>query len=117
MRHDDLLDELPEAVPLHRIAPFWRLIAIVAAVAAVALLFVVLVLGIALVNTLNRPTTVVTPPGPVKTFQPVPPAIAMAGGGFGSGAQDEAAAEAQNLPYPVTAELGERDPYEPVEEN
>ena len=27
MRDDDRLDELPEAVPLHRIAPFWRLIA------------------------------------------------------------------------------------------
>src|SRR6266849_3441881 len=115
MRDDDLLDDLPEAMPLHRIAPFWRLIAILAASAAVGLLFLVLILGIALVNAQNRPTAVVPPPPPVVRAAPMAPGVAF-GVGSGLGVQDEAT-ETENLPYPVIAELADAEPYEPGGKN
>jgi hypothetical protein len=108
MRDDDRWEELPEAVPLYRVAPLWRLLAIIAVIGMAVLLFAVLILGIVLVHMAER--TVALPP------PPLPPAVTVIGGGRPS-LTDDAQADAQNLPYPMTADLAEGDPYEPAQEN
>jgi tetratricopeptide (TPR) repeat protein len=108
MRDDELLDQLPEAVPLYRIAPWWRLLAVFAAIAVVGLIGVVLVLGIALVQIENRQR-------PAIMATPVPPPVVFASpaGGGVLGAQDNAQTDPQNLPYPVEADLAEANRHEP----
>src|SRR6266566_3225987 len=115
MQDDDRLNNLPEAIPLHRIAPFWRLFAIVAVVAAVALLFVVLILCIVLVNLHNRSPIYAPVPPPVYRAPPMAPGVVVGGGG--PSVEDEDSPEPQNLPYPVKADLAGGDPHEPVAED
>lgn len=105
MRADDRWDDLPEAIPLHRVAPWWRLLAILALIGMVGLLVVVLILGIAVVQLQDRP---------LPTFAPTPAPVAVVPPGVAPTA-DEPPAEGENLPYPVKADLAEADPYERVE--
>src|SRR5205823_2084629 len=111
VRDDEPLDQLPEAVPLHRIAPWWRLLAVFAIIAIVGLLALVLVLAIALVQMGDSQRFA------AMTAATVPPSVVFAspaGGGVGS--PDDAQADPQNLPYPVEADLAEADPYAPVDD-
>src|SRR5438046_8567430 len=101
MRYHDLLEDLPEAVPLHRVAPLWRLLAICGFIGVAFLLLVILILGIALVN-LQKPIITYTNPAP--GFAPVvPAAVARAA----ASPDDDPTLTAQNLPYPLKADLAE----------
>src|SRR5579871_775489 len=116
MYEDDRLEELPEAVPLYRIAPIWRLLAVGALLAVVVLMGVGLILGIALVDALNRPIAAVPPPPPVPRAVPMTVPAPLTGFA-GPGLTEEPEEEIPNPPYPVTAELAESDPSEPVAPN
>ena len=111
MRDDDFLDQLPEAVPLYRVAPWWRLLAVFAIIGMVVLFVVALILGIAVVQMdhLNVAVNAPVPPSATPVF---PPAVAAGGPGVDSDAE----ADPQNLPYPVTADVAEDEPYESADE-
>ena len=47
---DDALDDYPEAIPLHRVAPAWRNFAVWAGLTALGLLLLVVLLGVRLVQ-------------------------------------------------------------------
>src|SRR5262249_25938170 len=90
--HDDAhLGDLPEAVPLYRVAPFWRLLALFALVGIAGLFLVTLTFGFALLQ--KETATTVVGPAPRMMATPVMPAP----GGV--------AAVPQNLPYPVKQDL------------
>jgi tetratricopeptide (TPR) repeat protein len=112
VRDDELRDELPEAVPLYRIAPWWRPVAVFAVLGVVGLFGVAVVLGVALVQMENRQRAAATIAGPV----PPPMVFASPAGGGRLGSSDEAPEDPQNLPYPVDADLAVADPYALVED-
>src|SRR5438067_4209879 len=112
MQDEVRLEELPEALPLYRVAPVWRLIAICTALLAISLLFLVLMLALVLVNLQNRSPAFVTTPRPVI---PAPPAMPGAAMGSVTGVPDDPTADTPNLPYPVKADLADADPYAPAE--
>jgi hypothetical protein len=99
MRSEHELADLPEAVPLDRVAPFWRLLAILALLGLAGLIFVSLTLGLALVQ---RTTT---GPSPMTAMVPAPmffPPVAY-----------QAVEDLPPPPYPVKADLDPGDEFEP----
>jgi tetratricopeptide (TPR) repeat protein len=55
MPSDDILADLPEAIPLTRVAPFWRILAVLALIGMAGLLLSTLVLGSILLEKNNAP--------------------------------------------------------------
>jgi hypothetical protein len=107
MRENENVADLPEAVPLYRVAPFWRVLAIFGLLGMAGLFVVAATFGIALIQredaTFNNGSVLVPPP-------PAPPAV-MGGRG---GPDDDP--EQANLPYPVRADLSEPELAEPADE-
>jgi tetratricopeptide (TPR) repeat protein len=99
MQTYESLADLPEALPLQRVAPFWRVVAVLALLLLVGLVLVTCVLGIAL---LHKPVTLQTAATPVPG--PVPPAVAPAPI-YASMPSVEEGVDPQNLPYPVREDL------------
>jgi hypothetical protein len=97
--HESLAD-LPEALPLQRVSPFWRILAVLVTVLLIALVLVTCVLGIAL---LHKPVTVpvvaatVATPAPVPTF---PPAA------FAPMQPPDETVDPSSVPYPIREDLG-----------
>ena len=75
MHTDEQLADLPEALPLRRVSPFWLVLALLESVALVGLFLIVCVVGLAALR--QRVMTPVTMAVPV-----MPPAVAR--GGFGT---------------------------------
>jgi tetratricopeptide (TPR) repeat protein len=102
--HDDLT-ELPEAIPLHRVSPAWRLLAILAVIIAMLALLGILAMSaqIAYLQSLqiNRPIysnpPVVTAPAP-----PPPPVVAVP---VVNPPPDKPPIDPANLPYPIREDL------------
>lgn len=96
------LGDLPEAVPLTRVAPGWRLLAILLVIISAGLFLVVFVLGYAVVEHLWEDTTAavpVAPPAPMATTTAVsvdPPLAEPV--------------DPKSLPYPVTQDPRTRVP-------
>jgi Tol biopolymer transport system component/tetratricopeptide (TPR) repeat protein len=104
MHTDDQLGDLPEALPLRRVAPLWRILALLEGVALVGLLFLLCILCIALLEQARRP-----PPTPVVMAAPpvaaAPAATAWVAPGMAVTPDDAEPVDPQNLPYPVQADL------------
>jgi tetratricopeptide (TPR) repeat protein len=107
MHAEESLGDLPEALPLHRVAPLWRVIAIIALIGMAGLILVALTLGLALVQRSAAVATAMTP----APMRPMPP---RGGGGFGGAFPPGIAALStpQDLPYPVKQELAQVKPAE-----
>jgi hypothetical protein len=102
MHTDDQLGSLPEALPLRRVAPLWRILALLAGAAVLGLFFLVCILGIALLRAWATAAATVAVATPVPP--PAPPVV-WAGPGMALPAEDEEAVDPQSLPYPVQADL------------
>ena len=95
------LEDLPEAIPLHRVAPGWRAVAVVSFLVAGLMVLLVVVLGIVIAGqraqlqagAFASPVPVPSPAWPATTT-PVQPAT-----------DPDEPAEAVNLPYPVRDDL------------
>lgn len=98
--HDNLT-ELPEAIPLHRVSPAWRLLAILAVIIALLALLGVLAMSVQIAvlqsQQTNRPIYVTPPPAP-----PPPAVVAVP---IVNVPPDKPAVDPASLPYPVREDL------------
>jgi hypothetical protein len=105
MRDDrDLLD-LPEAVPLYRVSPWWRLVAIFGFFGMALLLAVTAVIWLALMHKASVNTAGMVPP------RPVPPPAPMVIGRVR--AYTPPSADSGEHPFPVKADLAEVESLTP----
>src|SRR5439155_24925098 len=103
MHPNERLGDFPEALPLHRVAPLWRIAALLFGVIVAALLIVVCVLGIAVMQQQQQLLTMtLAPPPPGAPATPVPPRWV---GGMGVAVDEEERVDPQTLPYPVRDDL------------
>jgi hypothetical protein len=109
MQDNTELEDLPEAVPLHKVAPFWRVLAILAGICMVGLLFVSIVFGIALMEMNNSYVAVAPAPPPAPVLM-APPVMATP-------IDDPDESDTVNAPYPLTADLARSNRTEPASEN
>jgi tetratricopeptide (TPR) repeat protein len=101
MHTDEQLADLPEALPLRRVSPFWLVLALLEAVALVGLFLVLCIVGLAALR-----QRVVTPAATLAV--PVPPP-AMPRAAFGNFAlippPEDELGDPASLPYPVQEDL------------
>ncbi len=101
MHTDEQLADLPEALPLRRVSPFWLVLALLEAVAFVGLFLILCIVGLAALR-----QRVVTPAATLAVPTP-PPALPRAA--FGAFVpippQDDEPGDPASLPYPVQEDL------------
>src|SRR5437867_2651620 len=101
MHAEEQLADLPEALPLRRVSPWWLVLALLEAVLVIVLGLGLCILGLAVVRQRTVPVTgpVVATPVPRGAFVPGVAAFPALP------ADEEEPADAQNLPYPTKADL------------
>ena len=97
---DDTLADLPEAIPLQRVSPVWRWLAVLGGVTVVMLIGGILALSVALASARSRAAVAgLTPPPGAFVVNTAPL----------NDDPDPAPANAVNLPYPVQDDLNWRN--------
>jgi tetratricopeptide (TPR) repeat protein len=95
---DEALEQYPEAIPLHRVAPGWRIFAVLAGLATLGLLVLIIFMGMRLA--ILAASSQLPPP-------PVPATMVVAGPVVATPLDDDEAREPGrgDLPYPVREDL------------